>query len=82
MSELLEHRVQTSEENLKALKTKVDTLSDHQLESAVKLDHILIAIGELKGQVSKLERRGGMWWDRLVLAVISAVAAAIISRLV
>jgi len=71
-----------SEENIKALSVKVDSLSNAQVESAVKLDHILIAIGELKGQVGKLERRPSMWWDRIVLAVISALAAAVIARLI
>ncbi len=77
--ELLNHRVDTIEEDVKILYKKVNEVTLVQVQSVTKLDSMLVTLGGLKESIETLKRRPNWFWDKLVVALIGAVCGAIIN---
>ena len=78
-NDLIEHRVCKLEKDVDTLYVKANTAAIAQAENNIKLDNVLVAIGELKGIVQSLTSRPGKWWDKLVAGLIGACASGFIS---
>ena len=78
-NDLIEHRVCKLEKDVDTLYAKANTAAVAQAENNIKLDNVLVAIGELKGIVQSLTARPGKWWDKLVAGLIGACASGFIS---
>lgn len=77
--EVLNHRVDAVEEDVKILFKKVNEVTLTQVQSVTKLDSMLVTLGELKESIETLKRRPGWFWDKLVVALIGAVCGTLIS---
>ena len=80
--EVLNHRVDAVEEDVKILFKKVNEVTLTQAQSVTKLDSMLVTLGELKESIEALKRRPGWLWDKFVVAVISAICGALISVMI
>lgn len=80
--EVLNHRVDAVEEDVKILFKKVNEVTLIQAQSVTKLDSMLVTLGELKESIEALKRRPGWLWDKFVVAVISAICGALISTMI
>lgn len=81
-TELLNHRVDDVEDDVKILYKKVNEVTLTQVQSVTKLDSMLVTLGELKESIETLKRRPGWLWDKLIVALIGAVCGAIISLII
>ena len=77
--ELLNHRVDAVEDDVKILFKKVNEVTLTQVQSVTKLDSMLVTLGELKESIETLKRRPGWFWDKLVVALIGAACGALIN---
>ena len=77
--ELLNHRVDAVEEDVKILYKKVNEVTLIQVQSVTKLDSMLVTLGELKDSIETLKRRPNWFWDKLVVALIGAVCGTVIN---
>lgn len=77
--ELLNHRVDAVEDDVKILYKKVNEVTLAQVQSVTKLDSMLVTLGELKESIETLKRRPGWLWDKLIIALIGAVCGALVS---
>ncbi len=77
--ELLNHRVDAVEDDVKILYKKVNEVTLAQVQSVTKLDSMLVTLGELKESIETLKRRPGWLWDKLIVALIGAVCGALVS---
>jgi len=77
-----ERRLTKAEDNIDTLFGKFNGLNAAQVKTDTTLEHLLIAIGELKGAVQALQSRPGGWWDKLVGAVFAAIAAGLAAALI
>lgn len=78
-SELLNHRVDKIEDDVKILYKKVNEVTLTQVQSVTKLDSMLVTLGELKESIETLKRRPNWFWDKLAVALIGAVCGAVIN---
>ena len=78
-TELLNHRVDAVEDDVKILYKKVNEVTLTQVQSVTKLDSMLVTLGELKESIETLKKRPGWLWDKLVVALIGAVCGALVS---
>lgn len=79
--EILNHRVDAVEEDVKILYKNVNEVKLAQVQSVTKLDSMLVTLGELKESIETLKKRPGWLWDKVVVALIGAVCGALISLL-
>lgn len=77
--ESLELRVSKLEEEAKELIGNVNAITLEQVRSVTKLDIVLATLSELKEGLESLKKRPGQFWDKLIVAVISAVCGALVS---
>lgn len=77
--ESLELRVSKLEEEAKELIGNVNAITLEQVRSVTKLDIVLATLSELKEGLESLKNRPGQFWDKLIVAVISAVCGALVS---
>jgi hypothetical protein len=77
--ELLNHRVDAVEDDVKILFKKVNEVTLTQVQSVTKLDSMLVTLGELKESIETLKRRPSWFWDKLVVALIGAACGALIN---
>ncbi len=77
--DVLNHRLEVVEEDVKILYKKVNEVTLTQVQSVTKLDSMLVTLGELKASIEALKRRPGWLWDKFVVAIISAVCGAVVS---
>jgi hypothetical protein len=80
--EILNHRLDAVEEDIRILYKKVNEVTLTQVQSVTKLDSMLVTLGELKESIEALKKRPGWLWDKFVVALISAVCGALISVIV
>ncbi len=80
--EVLEHRIAQLEKNVQRLSEKVNGFAVSQAATAAKLDNMLITLGELKESISGLNKRPIQFWDKLLLAILSAAATAFVAFLI
>ncbi len=79
--ELLNHRVDAIEDDVKILYKKVNEVTLTQVQSVTKLDSMLVTLGELKESIETLKKRPGWLWDKVVVALIGAACGALVSLL-
>jgi chromosome segregation ATPase len=77
--EEIEHRLKKAEENIEALFESRNKHNRELAEVTIKLDNILVTLGELKASVMQLQSRPGTLWDKLIFGLIGAAATAFIS---
>lgn len=76
-NELYDHRLKTLEDDVKILYGKVNTFAVNQAETNLKLDNLLVSIGELKESITDIKRRPSLFWDKLIFAIIGAVGSGL-----
>ncbi len=74
--EELEHRLSSAEKDIKTLFGRTNKFSQEMASVTTKLDNMLVTLGELKESVNRLDKRPSQFWDKLVLGIIGALAAA------
>ncbi len=77
--ESLELRVSKLEAQAKEITGNLNAITLEQVRSVTKLDIVLTSLAELKEGLESLKKRPGQFWDRLIVAVISAVCGALMS---
>ncbi len=77
--DVLNHRLDAVEEDIKILYKKVNEVTLIQVQSVTKLDSMLVTLGELKASIEALKRRPGWLWDKFVVTAISAACGALVS---
>lgn len=80
--EVLNHRVDAVEDDVKILFKKVNEVTLAQVQSVTKLDSMLVTLGELKESIETLKRRPGWLWDKVIVALIGAVCGALVSLVI
>ena len=78
-NEVLNHRIEAIEEDIKILYKKVNDVTLTQVQSVTKLDSMLVTLGELKESIEALKRRPGWLWDKLIVALIGALCGVLVS---
>ena len=80
--ELLNHRVDGVEEDVKILYKKVNEVTLTQVQSVTKLDSMLVTLGELKESIETLKRRPNWFWDKLIVALIGAFCGVVVNMII
>ncbi|MGN1162129.1 MAG: hypothetical protein ACI4SX_07795 [Candidatus Fimenecus sp.] len=80
-NEVLNHRIEAVEEDIKILYKKVNDVTLTQVQSVTKLDSMLVTLGELKESIEALKRRPGWLWDKLIIALIGALCGVLVSTI-
>lgn len=78
-SDVINHRLDTVEEDIKILYKKINEVTLTQVQSVTKLDSMLVTLGELKESIETLKKRPGWLWDKLTIALMGAVCGAVVS---
>ncbi len=78
-TDVLNHRLDAVEEDIKILYKKVNEVTLTQVQSVTKLDSMLVTLGELKESIEALKRRPGWLWDKVVVAIIGAFCGALVN---
>ena len=78
-TEEFERRLVKAEENIETLFGRTNKFNEEMATVTTKLDNILVTLGELKASVVQLQSRPGTMWDKLIFALIGAVATAVVS---
>ena len=77
--EEIEHRLIKAEKDIEKLFGRTNEQTKELAEVTIKLDNILVTLGELKASVMQLQSRPGTMWDKLIFGLIGAAATAIIT---
>lgn len=80
--ESLELRVSKLEAEAKELTGNLNAITLEQVRSVTKLDIVLASLGELKDGLESLKKRPGQFWDKLIVAIISAACGALVSFII
>lgn len=80
-NEVVKHRLAKIEEDIKILYKKTNDVTLAQVQSVTKLDSMLVTLGELKASIEALKKRPGWLWDKVVIALISAVCGVVVSHI-
>ena len=78
----LERRLDQAEENIKELYREVKAMAIVQAGTNKTLESLDLTLRKLEDAVRGLQARPGGWWDKIVGAVITAVAAGIVAALI
>ena len=76
-NQLYEHRLQSLENDVRALNSKAQSFAVTEAQLNVKLDSLIESIDELKDKLSSISKRPSQLWDKLIFAFIGAVGAGI-----
>lgn len=77
--EVINHRLDTAEADIKILYKKVNDVTLSQVTSNTKLDSMLLTLGEMKESIETLKKRPSWLWDRVVVALIGAVCGVLVN---
>lgn len=77
--EVINHRLDTAEADIKILYKKVNDVTLSQVTSNTKLDSMLLTLGEMKESIETLKKRPGWLWDRVIVALIGAVCGVLVN---
>lgn len=80
-NEVVNHRLEKLEEDVKILYKKTNEITLTQVQSVTKLDSMLVTLGELKESIETLKKRPGWLWDKVVIALISAACGVVVSMI-
>ncbi len=78
--EVINHRLDTAEADIKILYKKVNDVTLSQVTSNTKLDSMLLTLGEMKESIESLKKRPSWLWDRVVVALIGAVCGVLVNN--
>lgn len=78
----MEHRIEKAEADIRKLYSRTNKFGEEMAVVTTKLDNILITLGELKESVGKLNARPAKLWDKVLLSLAGAVAAALATALI
>ena len=78
-NEMLNHRLDKVESDIQILYKKVNDVTLTQVQSVTKLDSMLVTLGELKESIEALKKRPSWLWDKVVIALISAICGVVAS---
>lgn len=79
--EVIKHRLDTAEADIKTLYKKVNDVTLSQVSSNTKLDSMLLTLGEVKESIETLKKRPGWLWDRVIVALVGAVCGVLVNTL-
>ncbi len=79
--EVINHRLDTAEADIKTLYKKVNDVTLSQVSSNTKLDSMLLTLGEVKESIETLKKRPGWLWDRVIVALVGAVCGVLVNTL-
>ena len=77
--EVINHRLETAEADIKILYKKGNDVTLSQVTSNTKLDSMLLTLGEMKESIETLKKRPGWLWDRVVVAIIGAICGVLVN---
>ena len=77
--EVINHRLETAEADIKILYKKVNDVTLSQVTSNTTLDSMLLTLGEMKESIETLKKRPGWLWDRVVVAIIGAICGVLVN---
>ena len=77
--EVINHRLDTAEADIKTLYKKVNDVTLSQVSSNTKLDSMLLTLGEMKESIETLKKRPGWLWDRVIVALVGAVCGVLVN---
>lgn len=77
--EVINHRLDTAEADIKILYKKVNDVTLSQVTSNTKLDSMLLTLGEMKESIETLKKRPGWLWDRVIVALIGAICGVLVN---
>lgn len=77
--EVINHRLDTAEADIKILYKKVNDVTLSQVTSNTKLDSMLLTLGEMKESIETLKKRPGWLWDRVIVALVGAVCGVLVN---
>lgn len=77
--EVVNHRLDTAEADIKILYKKVNDVTLSQVTSNTKLDSMLLTLGEMKESIETLKKRPGWLWDRVIVALVGAVCGVLVN---
>jgi hypothetical protein len=77
--EEIEHRLIKAEGDIETLFGRTNEQTKELAEVTIKLDNILVTLGELKESLAQLQSRPGTMWDKLISGIIGAAATAIVA---
>ena len=80
-NEVVNHRLEKLEDDVRTLYKKTNEVTLTQVQSVTKLDSMLVTLGELKESMEALKKRPGWLWDKVVIALISAICGVVVSYL-
>lgn len=80
--EVINHRLDTAEDDIKILYKKVNDVTLSQVSSDTKLDSVLITLGEMKESIETLKKRPGWLWDRVVIALVGAICGVLVNTFI
>lgn len=80
-NEIINHRLDSLEADVKILYKKVNDVTLEQVTSSTKLDSMLVTLGELKESIETLKKRPGWLWDKVIVALIGALCGVLVSTL-
>ncbi len=72
-----QHRLDRLEERMDKLEIVGTTVAGMQVE----LSHVLETVQEIKAAVLELQKKPGKWWEKLALAVLTAVVGYAVAKL-
>lgn len=80
-NEMLNHRFDKVESDIQILYKKVNDVTLTQVQSVTKLDSMLVTLGELKESIEALKKRPSWLWDKVIIALISAICGVVVSHI-
>ena len=80
-NEMLNHRLDKVESDIQILYKKVNDVTLTQVQSVTKLDSMLVTLGELKESIEALKKRPSWLWDKVIIALISAICGVAVSHI-
>ena len=75
--DVIERRLTRAESDIRTLCDKLNAFAVSQASANTKMDSLLVALGELKEIVNCLKEKPGAMWDRLMSAILGALAAGL-----
>ena len=75
--DLFEHRITKLEDDVKILYSKVNNFAVASAEMHIKLDSMLVTLGELKESIQSVKERPSQLWDKLVVAMLTAIGTGV-----
>lgn len=78
-NEVVNHRLDVVEADIKTLYKKVNDVTLSQVTSNTKLDSMLMTLGELKESIETIKKRPGWLWDKIIVALVGAICGVLVN---